>query len=87
MDSNSKGRQGFILDVWRVAGLLIALGILVGVFSTLSERFFTFQTLTVIANQIPDLTVLSVGMTLVLVCGGIDLSVGSQSSGRFHPLS
>ncbi|MEC8570018.1 MAG: ABC transporter permease, partial [Planctomycetota bacterium] len=77
MDSNSKGRQGFILDVWRVAGLLIALGILVGVFSTLSERFFTFQTLTVIANQIPDLTVLSVGMTLVLICGGIDLSVGS----------
>ena len=77
MNSNSKGRQGFILDVWRVAGLLIALGILVGVFSTLSERFFTFQTLTVIANQIPDLTVLSVGMTLVLICGGIDLSVGS----------
>ena len=77
MNSNPKGRQGFILDIWRVAGLLVALGILVGVFSTMSDRFLTFQTLTVIANQIPDLTVLSVGMTLVLICGGIDLSVGS----------
>ncbi len=29
------------------------------------------------ANQIPDLTVIAVGMTLVLIIGGIDLSVGS----------
>ena len=31
----------------------------------------------IIVNQIPDLTVVAVGMTLVLVIGGIDLSVGS----------
>ena len=30
-----------------------------------------------IANQIPDLTLIAVGMTLVLIVGGIDLSVGS----------
>ena len=30
-----------------------------------------------IASQIPDITILAVGMTLVLIVGGIDLSVGS----------
>jgi ribose transport system permease protein len=30
-----------------------------------------------IANQIPDLTLIAVGMTWVLIVGGIDLSVGS----------
>ena len=30
-----------------------------------------------IANQIPDLMVLAVGMTFILIIGGIDLSVGS----------
>ena len=29
------------------------------------------------ANQVPDLTVIAVGMTFVLIIGGIDLSVGS----------
>ena len=39
--------------------------------------FFRFQTLGVIANQIPDLTLVAVGMTFVLIIRGIDLSVGS----------
>jgi ribose transport system permease protein len=30
-----------------------------------------------VANTIPDITVVAVGMTLVLIAGGIDLSVGS----------
>ncbi|MEM6687937.1 MAG: ABC transporter permease [Planctomycetota bacterium] len=46
-------------------------------FSLLSENFFQRSTLTTIANQVPDLTFLAVGMTLVLIVGGIDLSVGS----------
>jgi len=66
-------RQSFV----QYAGLLGVLVLLVLVFSLQSENFFQRSTLISIANQIPDLTFLAVGMTLVLVVGGIDLSVGS----------
>ncbi len=59
------------------AGLMAVLVGLVALFSLLSERFFAARTFLTIANQIPDLVVVAVGMTLVLVIGGIDLSVGS----------
>jgi ribose transport system permease protein len=59
------------------AGLLMALALLVIVFGSLSENFLQFGTAVSIANQIPDLALLAVGMTLVLIIGGIDLSVGA----------
>jgi ribose transport system permease protein len=58
-------------------GLVGALLLLIGVFGLLSDSFMSTRTLVSIANQIPDLTVIAVGMTLVLISGGIDLSVGS----------
>ena len=60
-----------------VLGMVIVLGGLVILFGLLSKHFWTAQTLKIIVNQIADLTVVSVGMTFVLVVGGIDLSVGS----------
>ncbi len=59
------------------AGLLGVLALLVAVFSLGSENFFQRSTAASIANQIPALTFISAGMTLVLIVGGIDLSVGS----------
>lgn len=59
------------------AGMIAVLGLLVLVFSILSEYFFSRITFTTLANQVPALTVVAVGMTLVLVIAGIDLSVGS----------
>ncbi|MFI4874606.1 MAG: ABC transporter permease [Blastopirellula sp. JB062] len=58
-------------------GLTLVLIAMVGVFSSQSENFLQRATFLSIANQIPDLTLIAVGMTLVLVIGGIDLSVGS----------
>ena len=58
-------------------GLLAALGVLILLFGLRSEHFFTTLTVTTLLNQIPALTVVTVGMTYVLVVGGIDLSVGS----------
>jgi len=58
-------------------GLLGALLALVVLFAASSEHFLTARTFTTIANQIPDLLVMAVGMTFVLIAGGIDLSVGS----------
>lgn len=59
------------------AGLLAVLALLVVLFSLLSGHFFSRITFTTLANQVPALTVIAVGMTLVLIAAGIDLSVGS----------
>lgn len=58
-------------------GFVAVLGILCAIFGSMSENFLTVGTITTIANQIPALLVVSVGMTLVLIIAGIDLSVGS----------
>jgi len=58
-------------------GLLTVLSVMIAVFSFQSANFFQQSTLISIANQIPDLTFIAVGMTFVLIVGGIDLSVGS----------
>jgi ribose transport system permease protein len=46
-------------------------------FGALSNNFLTGRTLATLANRIPTLAVVAAGMTLVLIIGGIDLSVGS----------
>jgi ribose transport system permease protein len=61
----------------REAGIGLALLILVLVFSLLAPRFATMANLTNILTQISINTVIAVGMTFVILLGGIDLSVGS----------
>ena len=58
-------------------GLLLVLVMLVGLFSLLSDFFFTMLTLRTVLNQLPPLVMIAVGMTFVLVSAQIDLSVGS----------
>ncbi|HZM01785.1 MAG TPA: ABC transporter permease [Candidatus Saccharimonadales bacterium] len=50
---------------------------LVLLFGMLSHNFLSARTFAALANRIPALVVISAGMTLVLIVGGIDLSVGS----------
>ena len=57
-----------------LAGALLAM---IALFSVLSDHFLSYDTFSTLANQIPDLMVLAVGMTFILIIGGIDLSVGS----------
>ncbi len=59
------------------APLLLIWIALLGLFSFSSDRFFTAATFSSLANQIPTLTVIAAGMTLVIITAGIDLSVGS----------
>ena len=58
-------------------GLIGALLAMIVLFSCLSTHFLSMNTFSTIANQIPDLIVMSVGMTFILIIAGIDLSVGS----------
>ena len=57
--------------------ILAALVLLILYFGLATENFFSVVTLTTILNQLPALTTVTVGMTLVLIVAGIDLSVGS----------
>lgn len=58
-------------------GLIAVLAGMVALFSSLSEYFWSAETFITIANEIPALAVMAVGMTFVLIIAGIDLSVGS----------
>ncbi len=58
-------------------GMGIALVVLIVVFGLAADNFLTKATFRTLANQIGDITIAAVGMTFVLIIGGIDLSVGS----------
>ena len=66
---------------WKKAGeALVLLAVwagLIALFSLLRGSFFTSTTFGSVANRIPALAVVAAGMTLVMITGGIDLSVGS----------
>lgn len=51
--------------------------IVFGVFATLSDRFAVPDNLFNVARQYSELAVISVGLTMVIITGGIDISVGS----------
>ncbi len=57
--------------------ILASLILLILFFGIVSDNFFSVITFTTILNQLPALTTVTVGMTLVLIVAGIDLSVGS----------
>src|SRR5262249_25450141 len=58
-------------------GLALVLVALVLVFGVTTRHFASWTTARALANQAPDTLLVATGMTLVIVTGGIDLSVGS----------
>ncbi len=58
-------------------GMTLALALLMIIFGLTTNHFLTLTTFRTIANQIPVAVIIAVGLTLVMVTGGIDLSVGS----------
>lgn len=67
----------FVSNLLREAGIGIALILLIIVFLVISPVFGTPDNLRNILTQITINTIISVGMTFVILIGGIDLSVGS----------
>lgn len=68
LDPRKLAEYGAMLGIWVLLVLL---------FGMLSHNFLSTRTFISLANRIPSLTVVAAGMTLVLIIGGIDLSVGS----------
>jgi ribose transport system permease protein len=63
--------------VGKVPGPLFGLIILIIAFSFLSPFFLTFNNLFNIVSQVTPVGIMAVGAALVIIIGGIDLSVGS----------
>lgn len=76
--SATDGVLGRVLGVLKLLpGPLLGLVAVVVVLSFLSPFFFTRQNLTNIVSQNADIGIMAVGAALVILIGGIDLSVGS----------
>lgn len=80
-DSNTKtlGNRAtqLIRFLWFEYSALFALILLMVVASILNPRFLTFRNLSNITRQVSVIGIVATGMTVVIVSGGIDLSVGS----------
>lgn len=73
MSDNKDKKNTIIRKMGPLLGLLL-LGIALTI---LSDRFLTVNNLLNVARQISINAIISVGMTLIILTGGIDLSVGS----------
>ncbi|MDF1824951.1 MAG: ABC transporter permease [Verrucomicrobiales bacterium] len=74
---SSSSRTNPLAKYGEPLGLIGVLALLVAIFALISDRFFSASTFNQIANQVPALAVIAVGMTFVIITAGIDLSVGS----------
>jgi D-xylose transport system permease protein len=66
-----------VLKFLKANGTLVALVILMLIFSFSDEAFFTPRNLTNLARQATIIGIIAVGMTMVILINGIDLGVGS----------
>jgi hypothetical protein len=61
----------------REFGVVIALIVMIVIFAFSTEIFMTVDNLLNITRQISIISLIAIGMTFVIITGGIDLSVGS----------
>ena len=65
---------------WEASGVLIALIVLCAILSIASPNFLTPFNLTVVVREASFVGLVALGQTLVLLLGGIDLSVGAAAA-------
>ncbi len=75
--SQSQTKRPLALHSWAMAGVLLGLWGLLGVLPQTREFFLTDRNLGNLLVQVSHIAVIAVGMTLVIVIRGIDLSVGA----------
>lgn len=66
-----------ILEIWNQYSVLIAFLLICVVASALSESFLSVTNLTNVVRQTSIIGVVALGQTIVILSGGLDLSVGS----------
>src|SRR6516164_11767688 len=91
VDAPTIARKGVSLDIaafLKRYAALAALIVLLAFNFAVTPNFASWQTLNVNLTQVATIVIVSVGMTLVIATGGIDLSVGSLMaiSGALAPI-
>ncbi|MDZ7801998.1 MAG: ABC transporter permease [Trueperaceae bacterium] len=71
-------KPGWVRSLLVEGMLLLVLGILIIVMANLSPAFLTTRNLFNVTRFIAEIGLISLGMTMVILTGGIDLSVGSM---------
>ena len=71
------GAKNVLRFLWLEYSALFALILLMAVAGVLNPRFLTFRNISNIARQVSVIGIVATGMTVVIISGGIDLSVGS----------
>ncbi|MEO0562170.1 MAG: ABC transporter permease [Chloroflexota bacterium] len=79
-DARQRSGQAVLMEVLRRGIVVIILGLLMAYFTSQSDRFFQARNLVNILEQNASLVIIAVGMTLTMLIGGIDLSVGSVAA-------
>lgn len=64
---------------WEASGILVALVALMAMLSLATDNFLTTYNMAVVARQSAFVGLVALGQTLVLLVGGIDLSVGAAA--------
>ena len=62
---------------WNDMGIILTLVAMIVIFSVFTKSFFSLRNFTNVARQISVTGICAVGMTMVILTGGIDLSIGS----------
>lgn len=68
---------GFLRSAARLLAPLVALILMATVFTVLRPRFLAPDSLVAIGEQAAIIVIVGIGQTLIIIAGGIDLSVGS----------
>lgn len=64
---------------WEASGVLVALIVLTAVLALVTDNFLTTYNISVVTRQAAFVGLVALGQTLVLLVGGIDLSVGAAA--------
>jgi ribose/xylose/arabinose/galactoside ABC-type transport system permease subunit len=67
-------------DNWTIIGLLVTLVLMMGLFSFLSPYFFTTRNFLNIGQAISIRGLIAIGLTIVLITGGLDLSIAAVAA-------
>jgi ribose transport system permease protein len=64
---------------WEASGVLVALVVMCGILAVASPNFFTVSNIPIVLRNASFVGLVALGQTLVLLIGGIDLSIGAAA--------
>ena len=66
-----------LISIFSKYGIIIAFGLIIVILSFATNEFFTIYNIINILRQSSIIGIVAIGMALMIIMGGIDLSVGS----------